>query len=84
MVGEDGGELGLVGQDGVEGGGVDLAEGLVRGGEDREGTGALEGVDQAVRRQREDVEKEGEKSCGNLRVRTLACSRPTLWPPVLA
>lgn len=48
VVGEDGGELGLVGQDGVEGGGVDLPEGLVRGGEDREGTGALQGVDQAV------------------------------------
>ena len=48
MVGEDGRELGLVGQDGVQGGGVDLAEGLVRGGEHREGTGALEGVDQAV------------------------------------
>jgi len=60
VVGEDGGELGLVGQDGLQGGGVDLSEGLVRGGEHREGTGALQGVDQAVMMGKK---RRGEKSC---------------------
>lgn len=59
MVGEDGGELRLVFQDGLQGGGVDLPEGLVRRGEDRKGAGAFQGVDEAVvgERKREKEER---------------------------
>src|SRR5690606_13061659 len=47
VVGEDAGEEVLVGEDGVEVGGRDGGEGVVGGGEDGEGSVAVEGVDEA-------------------------------------
>ena len=50
VVGEDRGELLLVGQDSSQGGLVDLSEGFVSGSEDGERTGALERVNEPIGR----------------------------------
>lgn len=60
MVGEDRGELRLIFEEGVQGRGVDLPEGLVGGREDREGARALESIDEAMGGEKKQRKREGK------------------------